>query len=140
MKHGKNQKKLRDNKIIKEKVSDKGIQRTFQKRDSLCLSLKIATKIIIISTSGLIIIIMISEEAEPTFLFVLFILLSHYRNHFQSSSGTTDIFISGLVAFLTAIRVYIVICAVSFYNRIRKEPPGSTSSSYPLPKCKQRLS
>jgi dynein light chain LC8-type len=41
----------------------------------------------------------------------------------QSSSGTTDIFVSGVVAFLTGIRVYIVVCAVSFYNKIRKGGP-----------------
>lgn len=55
----------------------------------------------------------------------------------QSSSGSTDIFISGLVAFLTGVRVYIVICAVTFYNRFRKDPAGPVHlSSYSSQKYK----
>ncbi|KAI1289234.1 Dynein light chain 1, cytoplasmic [Halotydeus destructor] len=40
----------------------------------------------------------------------------------MSSSGTTDIFVSGLVALLTTIRVYIVASAVNYYNQARREP------------------
>ena len=55
----------------------------------------------------------------------------------QSSSGSTDIFISGLVAFLTGVRVYIVVCAVTFYNRFRKDPAAPVHlSGYSLPKYK----
>ena len=62
------------------------------------------------------------------------------RHAKQSSSGSTDIFISGLVAFLTGVRVYIVVCAVTFYNRFRKDPPAAVHlSSYSPPKYKTGL-
>ncbi|OTF71865.1 hypothetical protein BLA29_006542 [Euroglyphus maynei] len=38
-----------------------------------------------------------------------------------SSTGVIDIFVSVIVTFLTSLRVYSVICAVSFYRRARKE-------------------
>ena len=38
----------------------------------------------------------------------------------QSSTGVVDIFVSVIVGFLTSLRVYSVICAVSFYRRARK--------------------
>ncbi|UXI21466.1 FAS-associated factor 2-like [Sarcoptes scabiei] len=39
----------------------------------------------------------------------------------KSSTGVIDIFVSVIVSFLTLLRVYSVICAVSFYRRARKE-------------------
>ncbi|XP_015781928.1 uncharacterized protein LOC107359857 [Tetranychus urticae] len=38
----------------------------------------------------------------------------------QSSPGNTDIFVSVIIGFLTGLRVYSVVCAVSFYNKVRK--------------------
>nr|XP_046914036.1 uncharacterized protein LOC124494810 [Dermatophagoides farinae] len=39
----------------------------------------------------------------------------------KSGTGVIDIFVSVIVTFLTSLRVYSVICAVSFYRRARKE-------------------
>ncbi|XP_054157058.1 uncharacterized protein LOC128955415 [Oppia nitens] len=47
----------------------------------------------------------------------------------KSSSGATDVFVSVIVGFLTALRVYSVICAVSYYRRVRRDSIGSSDYS-----------
>ncbi|XP_053212590.1 uncharacterized protein LOC128396090 isoform X2 [Panonychus citri] len=42
----------------------------------------------------------------------------------KSSSGTTDIFVVIIIGILTLLRLYSVMCAVSFYNKARKSDPS----------------
>ena len=51
---------------------------------------------------------------------ILTINVIDYKRYLQSSSGATDVFVSVIVGFLTALRVYSVICAVSYYRKVRK--------------------
>ncbi|CAG2100039.1 unnamed protein product [Medioppia subpectinata] len=47
----------------------------------------------------------------------------------MSSSGATDVFVSVIVGFLTGLRVYSVICAVSYYRKVRRDSIGSSDYS-----------
>ncbi|CAG2168325.1 unnamed protein product [Oppiella nova] len=47
----------------------------------------------------------------------------------KSSSGATDVFVSVIVGFLTGLRVYSVICAVSYYRKVRRDSIGSSDYS-----------
>ncbi|XP_015793813.1 uncharacterized protein LOC107370326 isoform X2 [Tetranychus urticae] len=42
----------------------------------------------------------------------------------KSSSGTTDIFVATIIGLLTLLRLYSVMCAVSFYNKAKKSDPS----------------
>ncbi|KAJ6223606.1 hypothetical protein RDWZM_002151 [Blomia tropicalis] len=56
----------------------------------------------------------------------------------KSSTGVVDIFVSVIVGFLTSLRVYSVICAVTFYRRARKELLNLNNIEYILEKSQQR--
>ncbi|XP_074597645.1 uncharacterized protein LOC141852516 [Brevipalpus obovatus] len=47
----------------------------------------------------------------------------------QSSPGNMDIYVSIIIGFLTGLRVYSVICAFTFYNKVRKGEIKSSQST-----------
>lgn len=72
-------------------------------------------------------VISVASSTSLDYLTVIFFLLK--LASVQTSAGGSEIFISGLVAILTAIRVYLVINAVKFYNCVRKQSDVSPASS-----------